>query len=213
MDARSAKGFRRPASPGTKGRSAAARSSRCWWTANRRTRRATPQEAALVLAETPFYAEAGGQMADRGMIGNRDRDFPGARYPAPRPRPYRPLREDDRGSSARGDGGRAGGRTRSADGRLCATTAPPICCTAPSRIFWASRCTSRAVSSRRTGYGSISTCRAPMTTEELREIDRRVNGGAGQPARPDRDHCRTARRSRPARWPCSARSTANRSAS
>ncbi|MGO8948252.1 MAG: alanine--tRNA ligase [Ktedonobacterales bacterium] len=34
-----------------------------------------PSEAVLILAETPFYAEAGGQIGDQGVIGNRNGIF------------------------------------------------------------------------------------------------------------------------------------------
>ena len=34
-----------------------------------------PLEAVLILAETPFYAEAGGQIGDQGVIGNLDGTF------------------------------------------------------------------------------------------------------------------------------------------
>jgi alanyl-tRNA synthetase len=34
-----------------------------------------PSEAVIILAQTPFYAEAGGQIGDQGVIGNRDGTF------------------------------------------------------------------------------------------------------------------------------------------
>ena len=157
----------------------------------------------------------GGRRPDRrpGDDQRNDRDVPRGRYPASRSRPDRPLRPDDRRPPARRDGGpRRGGFGAPPDDYAQSQRHP----SAPPRPQ------GRPGRAGEPAWQPRGPRPAPVRFQPAPRRDPRGDGrdrpprerldAPGSP-RQDRDHCRTARRSRPARWPCSARSMGTRSAS
>ena len=173
---------------------------------SRRRRSLGRAERRLVkLAESPFYAEGGGQVSDSGDVSEDGDAARGHRRRARRRRPGAPGR-----AARRARAGRARHRARGAAtaGRPSATTRRRTCCTR--------RCARRSAAHVRQAGSYVGpdklrfdfTHGAPLTPEELRAVEDRVNEEILANRRCARSPRPSTRPRRSARWRCSARSTA-----
>ena len=128
---------------------------------------------AVLLRETPFYAESGGQVSDRGEILGE-----GWRVDV------NEVRKIDGRTAAIGKStgtiafGPAAARVPSIAGRTRNAITPRRTCCTPSFVrCWASTCIRRGPSSNRIAFDSTSRTTARSKPEQVAEIERRVNRG------------------------------------
>ena len=163
--------------------------------------------------ETPFYAEMGGQKGDQGVIGSETGRIPGGGHAAPRARPHRPLRRDDGGHLRVGSPIRAQVNADRRRAIMRNHSATHLLHRALKDIFGEQVNQRGSLVGRRPAPVRFQSEPSDHDRGAARGGPPRERMGARRPARDDAGRCRTKRRWRPARWPCSARSTAIRSAS
>ena len=124
-----------------------------------RQRSSKGESGAVVLNQTPFYGESGGQVGDTGVMIGRRRALPRHRYAEEGRRSVRAFRHG-RGGHAQGRRRAvARGRSRRAAARSAPTIPPRICCT--RRCARCSAITSRRRARWWRPTGCASTSRIP----------------------------------------------------
>ena len=185
---------------------------RCWrWsrTARRSTRAEAGETVEVLFDRTPFYAESGGQAGDRGEI-----DWPGGRAEVLDTQKeagdlLRPRAEDHRGRAGRGRRAcgwrsiaerRARTRLNHSAAHLAHAALQP--CAGPARG-------PEGPAGRRRAHAlRLQPRRAAEARRDRPHRGRGERGDPPEPAGRHRGNGAARRPSRPAPWPCSARSTA-----
>ena len=165
---------------------------------SRSTRSATSTPIVVVLDQTPFYGETGGQVGDTGeIVGD------GFRFEVIDTQKEGGFMLHRRPSAQGQDRRRAPTSRRRSTSHAAEAFAGPIrprtFCTTPCKSTWASTPSSRARRSTATGCGSTSPIPRPCRRDELAAIETEVNRTASpRPARSAGRGCRWPRPARPA---------------
>ena len=207
----SSRATRRPAS---RRRQSSRSSTRATTDRSRAWARAEP--ASSSLERTPFYVESGGQVSDSGRLVNETSGASAKVAGLARTRAERPARTSRRRHHRRVHAARHrdGGRwMRSCVTRRGAITPRRTCCTRRC-----ARCSARTSSRRVRSWRPIGCASTSCTSRRSRASSSIRSSGSSTSrsiaTRRCRPKCgRPTRRWRPARWRCSARSTAIASAS